>query len=112
MTQFPNIPGGDKLVQWFQGQPSFHDAEVMELHLDRAMTSWLLILTVYKPAWVRFTLEDVVDLELADFSSQNVIAGLDLEKKGNNFRLNQYPSFGIAGFVQAKHIAVDAVLRA
>jgi hypothetical protein len=112
MTQFPNIPGADKLVQWFQGQPSFHDAEVMELHLDRARTSWLLIMTVYKPAVVRFTLEDVVDLELADFSCQNVIAGMDLEKKGDYFRLTLYPCFGIAGFIEAKHIAVEIVPRA
>jgi|HubBroStandDraft_2_1064218.scaffolds.fasta_scaffold456701_1 hypothetical protein len=112
MTQFPNIPGADKLVEWLQGQPSFHDAEVMELHLDRARTSWLLIMTVYKPAVVRFTLEDVVDLELADFSSQNVIAGMDLEKKGDYFRLTLYPCFGIAGFIEAKHIAVEIVPRA
>jgi len=79
MTQFPNIPGGDKLVQWFQGQPSFHDAEVMEL---------------------------------ADFSCQNVIAGLDLDDKGDNFRLILYPCFGIAGFIEAKQIAVDIVPRA
>jgi hypothetical protein len=112
MTQFPTIPGGDRLVQWFGGQPSFHDAEVMELHLDRARSSWLLVMTVYKPATVRFTLEDVVDLELADFSSQNVIAGLDLEKKGDSFRLILYHCFGIAGFIEAKHIAVDVVPRA
>jgi len=112
MTQFPNIPGADKLVEWFQGQPSFHDAEVLELHLDRARTSWLLIMTVYKPAVVRFTLEDVVGLELAEFSSQNVIAGLDLETKDDHFRLILYPCYGIAGFIEAKHIAVDVVPRA
>jgi hypothetical protein len=112
MTQLSGIPGADKLVEWFQGQPPFHDAEVMELHLDRAKTSWLLIMTVYKPAVVRFTLEDVIDLELADFSCQNVIAGLDLEKKGDNFRLILYPCFGIAGFIEAKHIEVEIVPRA
>jgi hypothetical protein len=69
-------------------------------------------MTAYKPAVVRFTLEDVIDLELADFSCQNVNAGLDLEKKGDNFRLILYPCFGISGFIEEKDIEVEIVPQA
>src|ERR1022692_3515111 len=106
MDSFPDIPGADKLLQWFAGAPSFHDAEVLELHLDRSRTSWIRIMTVYKPAIVTFTLEDIADLELADFSCQNVISSLSLEKRHGVFRLTMGPCYGIAGFIDAKRISV------
>jgi hypothetical protein len=36
MNFFPEIPGVVKLFQWFDGAPSFHDAQVLELHLERS----------------------------------------------------------------------------
>jgi hypothetical protein len=112
MDSFPDIPGTDKLLQWFAGDPSFHDGEVLELHLDRSGTSWVRIMTTYKPAIVTFSLEDITDLELADFSCQNVISGLALEKRDGVFRLTMGPCYGIAGFIEAKGISVDLAPRA
>jgi hypothetical protein len=31
----PNIPGAESVVKWFGKWPSFHDAEIMTLHIDR-----------------------------------------------------------------------------
>jgi hypothetical protein len=112
MGSFPEIPGAGKLLQWFGDDSSFHDGEVLELHLDRSKTSWIRIMTVYKPAIVTFILEDITDLELADFSCQNVISSLGLEKRDGVFRLTMGPCYGIAGFIDAKRISVDVAPRA
>jgi|ERR1022692_2586339 hypothetical protein len=111
MDSFPDIPGADKLLQWFAGNPSFHDGEVLELHLDRSRTSWIRIMTACKPAIVTFTLKDITDLELFDFSCQNVISGLDLEKRDGVLRLTMGPCYGIAGFIDAKRVSVDIAPR-
>jgi hypothetical protein len=107
MEKFPDVPGADKLLQWFGGSPSFHDAEVLQLHLDRSNTSWIRIMTTYKPVVVTFRLEEVADLELADFSCQNVISALTLERKDKVYRLTLSPCFGIAGFIEAERIEIE-----
>jgi hypothetical protein len=112
MSFFPDIPGTDKLLQWFGGDPSFHDGEVLELHLDRSGTSWIRIMTVYKPAIITFAFRDITNLELADFSCQNVISSLDLEKRDGVLRLTMGPCYGIAGFIEAKWVSVELSPRA
>src|SRR2546426_1097665 len=94
----PDLPGAGSLVAWFGEWPSFHDAEILVLHLDREGVSslkihvWLATDKSYelggqglyrrdKHAIVTFQLEEIVDLELVDFSSQNVIAGLSAERQ-------------------------------
>jgi hypothetical protein len=106
-THLSDISGSDKLLQWFEGSPSFHDAEVLEVHLDRVKLSWIRIVTDYKPVIVTFRLKDIVDLELTDFSSQNVISDLALQKKDKGFRLILSPCFGIAGFIEAEGIEIE-----
>ena len=107
MNFFPEIPGADELFQWFGGDPSFHDAEVLELHLNRSGSSRIRVMTVFKPATVTFSLKGITNLELADFSSQNVIFDLHLEKRDGVFRLTMSPCYGIAGFVEATELAID-----
>jgi hypothetical protein len=75
------LAGAETVTQWFGGWPSFHDAEVISVFLARRGSS---VLRVYpynpqKPATVEFVLEDVTDIELHDFSCQNVIFSLDVE---------------------------------
>jgi len=69
-------------------------------------------MTVEKPAIVTFSLEGVTDLELADFSSQNVIFDLHLEKRDSVFRLTMSPCYGMAGFIDATQVSVDLVPQA
>src|SRR5919109_4036190 len=35
----PDIPGADTVVRWFGKWPSFHDAEVLSVHIDRERRS-------------------------------------------------------------------------
>jgi hypothetical protein len=75
------LSGSDAVVQWFGRWPDFHDAEVVSLALIRSGESLLRVFPFFpaKPAIVDFILEEVTDLELADFSIQNVISSLSVE---------------------------------
>ena len=117
----PPIEGAEQLVEWFGRWPSFHDAEVLELSLHRQGKSWLRVHTwrmtrevdptghfvLDRHAVVTFWFEDVLDLELADFSVQNVIFGLTCEPLEKGFRVSLSPCFGIAGHIDAEHLAVS-----
>ena len=120
----PTIPGADAVVAWFGQWPSFHDAEIVELHLNRAGHSWVKLhawlttqtgepgeqkISTDRHAVVTFTLREVADLELTDFSAQNVIFGLELEHRSEGHRLILKPCFGLSGFIQARAIEVEVV---
>lgn len=65
-----------------------------------------------KPATVEFILSNIVGLELWDFSGQNVISSLDIERvqlDGGHiaFRLTMHPCYGLAGHLDSKEIRVS-----
>lgn len=110
------LPGYDAVVQWFGGWPSFHDAEVVGLNMARAGESVLRVYPYYpeKPATVDFIFEEITDVELADFSGQNVIFALEIEEvtdqtKEKAVRLTLSPCYGLAGRIDAKRLRVELV---
>lgn len=110
------LDGSQAVIQWFGAWPSFHDAEIIYLRLARAGPSALRLYPYYpeKPAMVDFILEEVTDLELADFSSQNVISSLGAETvvdqtEEKAIRLTFGPCYGLAGRIDAKHVRVELV---
>ena len=101
------------MKQWFGDWPCFHDAEVISLLLARAGESVLRVYPHYpqKPATVEFVLRDISDVELDDFSGQNVISSLAIEKATGQYgedvyRLTLGPCYGIAGRIDAKSVRV------
>lgn len=116
MSEVPGleIPGAEAARGWFGAWPSFHDAEIISLALARRGESVLRVYPYHpaKPATVNFVLEDVTDVELQDFSSQNVIFDLRVEtaidQNGDKaFRLTLYPCYGLAGRIDAKSIRIE-----
>jgi hypothetical protein len=113
------ITGGKELRAWFGQIPSFHDAEVIDLVLGPRGQSiirvrvWLVKTNAEgfpfkeKEAVVRFILEDVTDLELLDFKSQNVIDGLVLSRAPAGFELLLQPCYGLYGRLRARKLSVD-----
>lgn len=105
------LVGVEAVKEWFGGWPSFHDAEIISLTLARKGAS---VLRVYpysagKPATVDFVFEAVTDIELNDFSPQNVINGLYVEKAidQNNasvYRIVLAPCYGLAGRIDATSV--------
>lgn len=120
MSNTPDIPGAADVVAWFGRWPSFHDAEIISLHLHRSDPSILVIYAwnmtdkvdasrhyvLEKHALVTFTLHGVSDLNLAAFSGQNVIDSLDVEKRENDFRITLHPCFGLCGTLDAEIVSV------
>lgn len=111
-----SLHGSDTVMQWFGGWPSFHDAEVISLYMARAGESVLRVYPYYpdKPATVDFIFEEITDVELADFSGQNVIFYLGIEEvvdqtKEKAIRVTLGPCYGLAGRIDAKRLRVELV---
>jgi len=116
----PLIPGAEALIEWFGVWPSFHDAEVLEINLKRSGQSsfrvhtWRMTKEVDATGHyitdhhvvVTFWLDDVSDLELADFSHQNVIFSLACEPAPCGFRFTFSPCYGVAGYIEAAGASV------
>lgn len=119
MKQFeiPNtLSGSDAVIEWFGHWPDFHDAEVVSLVLIRSGESLLRIYPYFptKPAMVDFILEEVTDLELYDFSVQNVISSLSVERRTDQTgeaatRITLAPCYGLQGWIDAKRVRVQVV---
>ena len=108
------IDGEELSTQWFGKWPCFHDAEVVNLFLTRSGESVVRIYPYYpeKPATVEFILSGITDIELADFSSQNVISSLGIEKTKAQYdhevcRLTLSPCYGVAGRIDARSLRVE-----
>ncbi|MBY5817414.1 hypothetical protein HFN60_17470 [Rhizobium leguminosarum] len=101
---YEKIPGGPELLAWFGQKPTFHDAEILSLALNRTGISELKIRgwigtdavdqdgyrVLDKHAVVTFTFEDIMDLQLDGFSRQNVINGLVLRYATDRGRAGHY----------------------
>lgn len=129
------VPGGADLVRWFGQVSSFHDAEVLSLHLRRKGPSVLRLhgwintgavgtdgyYVLDRHAIVTFTLTDVMDLQLDGFSTQNVIFGLALrrapdrpERRGclaldplpHDIEIELEPCYGLSGLIRARTVSI------
>ena len=131
---YRNIDGGPELLDWFGRVPSFHDAEILSLSLDRKGQSSLRIhawnttqnvgddgyLVLEKHALVTFHIDEIIDLQLDGFSKQNVIGGLEIafgppnpERKAyyaqdvkTAYELSLEPCYGMDGTICCKNISV------
>ena len=118
------IPGGPDLIAWFDGRvPSFHDAEVVELLLDRIESRCRLKIHGFritpdldnegyfvsvKHVVVTLQLTHVTDLKLEDYNHQNVIDGLGLVRKPNGrILVTLEPCYGLWGEIEAVSLEIS-----
>ena len=121
------IAGSDKLTRIYGGWPSFHDAEVIELHHWRGQvkpgdwdeTNIMPILTVkihifiesptsqHTLATIRF--EDVDDCRMEGFNHQNAILGLSItvQDRGKFQSGEALPPYLVVGFEPAFGISAS-----
>lgn len=116
-----NISGAQQLADWFGRFPTFHDAEILELHLSRSGISWLKIHTWKmsavinssneyineKDVVVTIKLRDVSDIDLSGFNHQNVIFSLQISPVDDGIKLELEPCFGMAGKIIAAQIEIE-----
>jgi len=135
MTIYNTVSGGAELVNWFGRVPSFHDAEILSLHLSRKgqsvlrLHAWIITgeigddgyFVLDRHAIVTFTLNEVMDLQLDGSSFQNVISGLVLrhapdrpERRGylalnplpQDIEIELEPCYGLSGLIRARAVSI------
>jgi hypothetical protein len=118
--EIKDIHGASELRDWFGYWPSFHDAEVISLHLNRTGSSSLRVYTwemtkevdekgyyvLAKHVVVEFILEFISGLSLNGSNHQNVIFGLQVEKTDSGFRLTLDDCYGLAGSIEAEKMSI------
>ena len=114
------VAGVSDLVAWFGYWPTFHDAEVLSIHLNRSGESQVAIHTWHKTNQVDdggrfvttkhvvviFILQGIQTAQLEDFNHQNVISGLSLNENEEGYRLTLHPCFGAQGTLEAKEMRI------
>ena len=117
------IPGGRDLLLWFEGRaPTFHDAEIISVLLDRDNSRCLIAIHTFemtnevdnrgyfvnkKHVVVSFEIEQVSSLELSDFNHQNVIDGITLDIKPNGeYSLSLEPCYGLSGTITGRNLKI------
>jgi hypothetical protein len=120
-AKFPDVPGAAELFAWFGFWPTFHDGEVLSLHLNREGPSHFRVHTwemtseldshgyyvLRKHVIATFFLEDICELELEGFSHQNVLFDLILTKDPGGYKLEFGPSYGIGGTITAGSVRIE-----
>jgi hypothetical protein len=118
---FGRIPGGQGLIDWFGAVPTFHDAEVLSLCLERKGTSTLVVYGFRMTAEIdargyfvldrkfiaTFELIEIEMLELEGFSIQNVLDGLTLAESPSGYRIDLEPIYGLGGSIACKTVRVS-----
>ena len=122
------VAGARELEAWFGYWPTFHDAEVLSLTLERKGLSRLSVHTWHmtnqvgerghyvltKHILVSFILDNVTDCDLSGFNHQNVLSSLRLEREAKGYKLSLDPCFGLNGSITTErlHIEMEPWIRA
>jgi len=116
-----SVPGLNDLTRWFGSFPSFHDAEVTWMMLDRSKQSRIAIHAFEetdkvdsrgfgvctKHAIVTFVLEGIVDATVEGFNRQNVLNGLSFDRTAEGFRLVLEGSHGANATLNAERVQIE-----
>ncbi|WP_156386855.1 MULTISPECIES: Imm50 family immunity protein [unclassified Rhizobium] len=125
------IPGGDALIAYFGHSPMFHDGEITQVVLNRLSTSTISVhiwgvddVDPVKHAVVTLSINDIIDLELENFSPQNVIGDVIIRplleredrrshyprnRKESDIEIELIPIYGLNGILRAGSVSLTFV---
>jgi hypothetical protein len=115
------VPGLDELIAWFGYFPTFHDAEVTSILLDRLGSSRIIVHTwamtgqvddkgryiLRKHVMVSFVLDGIIDLNLEGFKYQNVLNSITLDGTAEGYELVLEGNYGTGGKIEAASIRIE-----
>ena len=128
MPEAPDIRGAADILRWFGYWPSFHDAEVLSITLDRSHPSRIVVHTwnrtdavdargyfvLDKHAIVTFVLEDflldqqgITNTQIDGFNAQNVLSSLTVRKTVEGYDLILYGIYGVSASISARRLRVE-----
>jgi immunity protein 50 of polymorphic toxin system len=105
------LPGGRNVIAAFGEWPSFHDAEILRVLINRGGRSSVtirLMIPAYQQKCVTFTFERIADMRLEgeDADVQNVIGALTIEADDRFTTVHFSPCYGLAGYIKAALVSV------
>jgi hypothetical protein len=127
MPEAPDIPGAADVIAWFGYWPTFHDAEVISILLDRSSESRVAIHAFemtpeidatgsyvhVKHAIVTFCAEGFppdqpgcTNTHLEWFNGQNVLSGAGVTKITGGYELVLESCYGVGGSVVGERMSV------
>jgi hypothetical protein len=122
MNTHDKIKNGHALTSVFGCWPSFHDAEVVWLHLDRRGTDLgegptieaLVQITSEKletgSGLVHLRFATVVELQLGGINDQDDLSGLGIkEVAGRQFEVNFYSTWGIGASFGCRNVEIVSI---
>jgi hypothetical protein len=115
------VPGAEALLQWFGYWPDFHDAEVLEIDLQRSGSARVQVHTFemsnqvgedgccvcLKHVIISFLPEGLTTIQLQGFNPQNVMSEMELVRTKQGFQLFLEPFAGVAGSLTAERIKME-----
>ena len=118
MTIEDHFENSESVVEALGSWPSFHDAEVIFLKLDRAdrvLEAGIELPPTTKPGSrcqvnLRFT--GIRDLDIDGFNEQNVLSELLIEQEPNELRVTFGPCYGLSGeFLCARAVVAQVIVE-
>ena len=127
MSEIPDIPGAAAVVAWFGHWPTFHDAEVLSILLDRSGESRIAMHVFEKTsdvdssgryiltnhAAVTFCLEGfpqdqqgITNIRIEFFNHQNVLSGATVTKTAEGYELALEGIYGVDGSFHSERMSV------
>jgi len=120
-----DVAGARMVFDRFGRWPTFHDAEVISIQLDRDGPSLIMETYVFQTTsekdlrgyfrranecHITFLFEDVEDVSLTDFNHQNVLAGFRLSRRNDLVEVWIDSLFGLEGHFLCKRMKVVSVV--
>ncbi|QPF90018.1 hypothetical protein [Bradyrhizobium commune] len=116
-----DLEGGADLCAWFESAPSFHDATLRELELRQGAPSCVVVhafqmtsevdargyFVLKKHVDVTFTIFELIEVELSDFTEAGIIFALSIEIDSDGTTLSFDSSYGVHGRIKARRVVVS-----
>ena len=127
MSEIPDIPGAQDVVDWFGYWPSFHDAEVLSISFDRLSGCRASIhafettseldraghYVVTKHVVIVFFMEGftsdsegVSNTRIESFNHQNVLRGASIIRRPEGYELSLQGCYGVDGSILCERMSV------
>jgi len=116
MFEAPDIPGAQDVIEWFGCWPTFHDAEVLSISLDR-LTGYRISIHAFevtadvdssghyvlaKHAVVTFSMEGfprdesgIANTRIEFFNQQNVLSCVSVKRRPEGYELALQGCYGV-----------------
>ena len=119
-TELEGVPGAQELFDWFGYWPSFHDAELLSLKVERDGISGLRLHTwemtrdlddkgyfkLIKHVVVEFAFEGVTGIGLDEIRHENILMELSLHRKGTEYIVEMNDVYGVSGRIEVKQVSI------